>query len=48
MDMNGNKSRQGLPYVSKDPAIGEYLAKMCEPYGTKITQNEDGTLRCTW
>lgn len=48
MDMNGNKARQGLPYISKDPAIGAYLAKMCEPYGTRITQNEDGTLQCTW
>ena len=48
MDMDGNKSRQGLPYISKDPMIGQYLAKMCEPYGTKITQNEDGTLSCTW
>ena len=48
MDMNGNKSRQGLPYISSDPSIGEYLAKMCEPYGTKITQNQDGTLSCTW
>jgi len=48
MDMNGNKSRQGLPYVSNDPSIGQYLAKMCEPYGTKITQNGDGTLSCTW
>ena len=48
MDMKGNKSRQGLPFVSNDPYIGEYLAKMCEPYGTKITQNSNGTLSCTW
>lgn len=48
MDMEGNKSRQGLPYISNNPEIGEYLADMCAPYGTKITQNEDGTLTCTW
>ena len=48
MDMNGNKSRQGLPYISKNPEIREYLAKMCEPYGTKITENPDGTLSCSW
>ena len=48
MDMDGNKSRQGLPYISKNPEIKEYLAKMCEPYGTKITENADGTLSCSW
>ena len=48
MDMDGNKSRQGLPYISKNPEIREYLAKMCEPYGTKITENPDGTLSCSW
>ena len=48
MDMNGNKSRQGLPYISNNPEIGKYLADMCVPFGTKITANEDGTLSCTW
>ena len=48
MSMDGNKSRQGLPFISNNPEIGEYLAAMCAPYGTKITQNEDGTLSCTW
>ena len=48
MSMDGNKSQQGLPFISKDPEIGKYLADMCAPYGTKITQNEDGTLTCTW
>lgn len=48
MDMEGNKSRQGLPYISKNPEICEYLAKMCEPFGTKVTQQPNGTLVCSW
>ena len=48
MYMDGNKSRQGLPYISSDPEICSYLAQMCVPFGTKITPNGDGTLSCTW
>ena len=48
MYMDGNKSQQGLPFISKNPEIGTYLADMCAPYRTKITQNEDGTLSCIW
>lgn len=48
MDMEGNKSRQGLPYISNNPEIGQYLAEMCAPFGTKITPNADGTLSCSW
>ena len=48
MDMDGNKSRQGLPYISKNPEICEYLSQMCAPFGTKITPQADGTLICTW
>ena len=48
MDMGTNKSRQGLPYISRNPEIAEYLANMSEPYGTKITIQDDGTLLCTW
>lgn len=48
MDMNGNKSRQGLPYISNNPEICEYLSQMCAPFGTKITPQADGTLICTW
>ena len=48
MYMDGNKSRQGLPYISSDPEIATYLANMCAPFGTKITPNADGTLSCTW
>ncbi len=48
MKMDGNKSEIGLPRFSKNPEIGEYLAKMCEPYGTKISYNENGLLNCEW
>jgi hypothetical protein len=48
MDMNGNKSRQGLPYISNNPEICEYLSQMCAPFGTKIAPQADGTLICTW
>lgn len=48
MNMDGNKSETGLPRFSDNPEIAEYLAKMCEPYGTKITRDSDGMLTCTW
>ena len=38
----------GGTYIRTDPEIGEYLAGMCAPYGTKITPNDDGTLSCSW
>lgn len=46
--MEGNKSEIGLPRCSNNPEIGEYLAAMSAPYGTKITQQADGTLLCEW
>ncbi|MBQ6875010.1 MAG: CapA family protein [Lachnospiraceae bacterium] len=48
MKMDGHGSETGLPRFSDNPEIAEYLAKMCEPYGTKIVREEDGTLRCEW
>ncbi len=48
MSMDGNKSETGLPRFSDNPEIAEYLAKMCESYGTKITRDSDGMLTCTW
>ena len=48
MSMKGNKSEQGLPRRSYNPEIFEYLAKMCEPYGTKLTLDEDGLIECSW
>lgn len=48
LTMDGHKSEIGLPHRSSDLEICNYLAKMCAPYGTTITQNPDGTLSCTW
>jgi hypothetical protein len=46
--MTGHGSESGLPRRSDNPEIAEYLGKMCEPYGTKITHRSDGLLECTW
>lgn len=46
--MHGNKSEIGLPRRSNNPEIAKYLSEMCEPYGTKIIAQEDGTLMCKW
>lgn len=48
MRMDGNKSEIGLPRRSYNPEIAEYLAKMCEPYGTKIELQKDGLITCEW
>ncbi len=48
MDMEGHKSETGLPRRSYNPEIMEYLAKMCEPYGTKMHMDEDGLIICEW
>jgi len=48
MKMDGNHSETGLPRFSDNPEIYEYLKEMCEPYGTKITRENNGMLTCTW
>ena len=48
MKMDGHKAENGLPRRSYNPEIAEYLAKMCEPYGTKLTLREDGLIDCKW
>lgn len=48
ISMNGNKSENGLPHRSYNPEIAEYLAKMCEPYGTKMKLEKDGLITCEW
>jgi len=48
MSMDGHKSDVGLPRRSYSPEIAEYLRNMCEPYGTKITLDDDGLIRCQW
>lgn len=46
--MHGNKSEIGLPRRSDGRDIEAYLGEMCEPYGTKITLENDGILTVTW
>jgi len=48
MSMDSHKSDMGLPRRSYDPGIAEYLRKMCEPFGTKITLMDDGLISCEW
>lgn len=48
MCMDGHKSDNGLPRRSYNPEIAEYLAKMCEPYGTKIILDSNGLITCEW
>ncbi len=48
MNMNGNKSETGLPRRSYNPEIAKYLARMCEPYGTKIVLEDNGLITCRW
>lgn len=48
MSMDGHKSENGLPRRSYNPEIAEYLAKMCEPYGTKMKSGKDGLIICEW
>lgn len=48
MNMDGNKSENGLPRRSYNSEIAQYLEKMCEPYGTKIKLGEDGIIYCEW
>ncbi len=48
MKMDGNKSENGLPRLSRNPEIAEYLAKMCEPYGTALKLRDDGMIECEW
>lgn len=45
---NGNKSENGLPRKGADKEIYEYLSIMCEPYGTKLKLENDGTISCEW
>lgn len=48
MKMDGHKSDWGLPRRSYDPEIYKYLAEMSEPYGVKMTLEEDGLISCRW
>ena len=42
-----NKAQRGLPALSEDTSFIERLAKISEPYGTKITM-KNGVAVCSW
>lgn len=46
LSMNGNKSEIGLPSKTNDLKLYEDFIKRCENYGTKITENADGSMTC--
>ena len=47
LGLHGNRALQGLPVHVAEPAFFERLAKMSEPYGTKMTL-QDGVIVCGW
>ena len=47
LSMGGKKSDEGLPFVAKDTSFIERLAKISEPYGTKIKM-EGNVAVCKW
>ena len=46
--MEGNHSQIGLPRRCDPDVVYDYIKNMSEPYGTKITIDEDGLLVCSW
>ncbi len=42
--MSGNKSEIGLPRRADPAVVYDYLAKMCEPYGTRLAIRGDGII----
>lgn len=46
--MAGKKSEVGLPRLDKNAEFMPAFAKRCEKYGTKLTQNADGSYQCSW
>ena len=47
LSANGTKALQGLPQPAEDTGFVDRLAKMSEPYGTKMTLR-DGLIHCEW
>lgn len=46
--MDGNKSEIGLPRLTSPDKVVEYLGKMSEPYGVKLTAAPDGLIDVEW
>ena len=47
LSMGGKKSDEGLPFIAKDTSFIDRLAKISEPYGTKIKM-EGNVAVCKW
>ena len=47
LSMGGKKSDEGLPFIAKDTSFMDRLAKISEPYGTKIKM-EGNVAVCKW
>ena len=45
---NGDEPESGLPRKCDGKEVYDYLSEMCIPYGTKLTLEDDGTIRCKW
>ncbi len=45
---NMDEPESGLPRKCDGREICEYLGGMCEPYGTKLTLEDDGLISCKW
>ena len=48
LSMDGNKSEIGLPRRIAPQRVVDYLGKMSEPYGVKLTATDDGLIECSW
>lgn len=46
--MTGNKAEIGLPRLDKEAEFMTAFAKRCEKYGTKLSENADGSYECSW
>ena len=48
LTMNGKKCDEGLPRISGREKVIEYLGKMSEPYGVRLTLSNDGLIDVHW
>lgn len=48
MSMTSHKADQGLPRRVYTSEICDYLAEMCQDYGTKLTMQQDGLISVEW
>ena len=48
LTMNGKKCDEGLPRLGGREKVIEYLGKMSEPYGVRLTLSNDGLIDVNW